>query len=321
VNTQRLETQNEPETPRRFSSLEKTEAEVSGPQPPADLQMPTEAEIQQTFQKRKAQESALGFRSGFRNILRGQRIKTPDPEPLLEMEFDAVLAILREESRQRAKRQKLFIGLFLSIVLGLVALAILTHNTSMLTFMGSYTSLFVIGAAASQQQKSAAMAITRFDDVRAAGPLAEALEFKDKDVVPLATKALISLLPRLKASDAPLLSPEQRFCLNRALRGKNTELTLAILKAWEQVGDSKAIEEVEKLAHGRGRGGRYAAVVAAAQECLPFLRQSAERQQIGSQLLRAADGSVTPAGVLLRPAMPHAPTEPSEELLRPTTDA
>lgn len=128
---------------------------------------------------------------------------------------------------------------------------------------------------------------------------------------------MISLLPRMKASDAALLSPEQRFFLNRALKSKDTALTLAILKAWEQVGDASAIGKVEKLAEGRGRGERIPKVVEAAKDCLPALRQSAERQQIGSQLLRPSDGNLTPSDVLLRPAMPHAPTEPSNQLLRP----
>ena len=234
------------------------------------------------------------------------------------MGLDEVLAVLNQESRKRGKRQKLFVGLFLGMAALFTLIAILTHNTSIIASMGGYISLTVIGAAASQQQKSASLAIARFDDVRAIGALAEALEFKDKRVAPIAEKSLIHLLPRLKASDASLLNPEQRFCLNRALRGKNTELTVAILKAWEQIGDERAIEEVEKLARGRGRGGSSPTVVVAAQECLPFLRQSAERQQIGSQLLRPSDGNLTPSDVLLRPATPHASTDPADQLLRPT---
>lgn len=283
--------------------------------------LPTDAEIQQAFQQMKASESRNRVRSGLCRLLQGRSAQTQDPDALLEMEFDQVLTVLREESRKRAKTQKLFVGLFLSIVIGMVLIAIVTHNTTMLGSMGSYVSLIAVGAAASQQQKAAAIAIARFDDVRAVGPLAEALEFKDKRVVPMAEQALIRLLPRLKASDAPLLSPEHRVYLNRALKGKKPELMLAILKAWEQVGDAGAIEEVEKIAAGRGRGGQIPRVVVAAQECLPFLRQSAERQQIGAQLLRPSDGNLTPSDVLLRPSMPHASTEPADQLLRPTNDA
>jgi hypothetical protein len=317
VTTQHLETQPESEAQTYSLALNPVSAteEVSAPLPP------TEAEIQQLVYEMKAKEEARGFGGHARRIFTGQSKTTKDPDQLLEMKFDDVLTLLREESQKRAKRQKVFLGIFLSIVLCFVLIAIFTHHTTMLNSIGSYVSFIAMGAAASQQQKTAALAIARFDDVRAVGALAEALEFKDKDVVPMAEKALICLLPRMKASDAALLSPTQRQSLNRALKGKNTALTLAILKAWEQVGDARAVEEVEKLAQGRGRGGRIPKVVEAAQECLPFLRQSAERQQIGSQLLRAADGNLTPADVLLRPAMPRASTEPPDQLLRPTDDA
>ncbi len=317
MNTQHLETQNESAA---YSPVVTPESTTETEEKTAHS-LPTDFEVQQAFAQIKAKSRGYRFRSGVRSVFRSQQDTVEDPDQILEMDFDARLAILREESRKRALRQKRFIGIFLSIVFLVVLLAIFTHNTSFFNYMGSYVSLLTIGAAASQNQKFAALSIAQFNDVRAVGPLAEALEYKDKVVLPIAEKALIGLLPRMKASDAHLLSPEQRAYLNRALRGKNIELTLAILKAWEQVGDTKAIEDVEKLAAGRGQGGRNPNVVAAAQECLPFLRQSAERQQIGSQLLRPSDGNLTPSDVLLRPSMPHASTEPPNQLLRPTEDA
>ena len=311
MNKQHLETESEQEikTYSRDRTLESEAAEVGV------SQLPSEAEVQQAYAQMKAKQPGRRF-VGVRDALRYPWIKPKDSDHVLQMEIDDVLTVLRKEVQTRAERKKLFVGIFLSIVLLFVVIAIFTHHTIMFTNVGTYISFLMIGAAASQKQKAAALAISRFDDVRAIGPLAEALEFNDKEVVPMAEKALIILLPRMKASDTALLNAEQRFCLNRALRGKNTELTLAILKAWEQVGDAKAIEEVDKLA--RGRGGKNPQVVAAAQDCLPFLRQSAERQQIGAQLLRPSDGNLTPSDVLLRPAMPHASTAPSEQLLRPT---
>jgi hypothetical protein len=313
---QHLETQNEPEaeTLRHALSPASTEEEIATPQPP------TEAEIHQLVYARKAKASKRWFRGRARLIFTGQGVKAKELDSLLEMEFDDVLTVLRQESQQRTKRQKIFTGIFLGVVLLFVLFAIFTRKLTMLSQMGSYVGLIAMGTAASQQQKVASMVIARFNDVRAVGPLTEALEFKDPDTVQIATKALISLLPRLKASDAPLLSPTHRHSLNKALQGKNTELTLAILKAWEQVGDAGAVSEVEKLVEGRGRGGRISKVVEAAKDCLPFLRQSAERQQIGSQLLRPSDGNLTPSDVLLRPAMPHTSTEPPGELLRPTNN-
>ncbi|MCW3053347.1 MAG: hypothetical protein JWN14_2517 [Chthonomonadales bacterium] len=314
MNTQHLETQNEAEAERhRLAPMLASASEEI-----AASQLPSEAEIRQAYQQMITQRRRGRLRGRVRSLFTCQRNKAQDSDPLLQMEFDGVLTVLRDETQKRAKRQRLFIGIFLSIVLLFVLVSIFTHTTTMLTNLGSYVSFIAMGAAATTQQKTAALAISRFDDVRAVGPLAEALEFKDQQVVPMAEKALISLLPRLKASDAALLSPTQRHCLNRALKGKNTALTLAILKAWEQVGDTGAIAEVEKLAEGRGRAGRLPKVVEAAKECLPFLRQSAERQQVGSQLLRPADGNLTPSDVLLRAAMPHTSTDPADQLLRPT---
>jgi hypothetical protein len=236
------------------------------------------------------------------------------------MDFDEVLSLLSKETRKRTRLRYFCGGLFMTLVLLGIFLAIVKHDHSVLSHVGSFAGLAIAGAAATRKQKSAALAISRFDDIRAIGPLAETLEYRDKSLLPIATQTLICLLPRMKASDAFLLNTAQRACLNRALQGKNTDLTLAILKAWEQVGDFNAIPEVEKLAEGHGYGGRYLTVITAARECLPYLRQSAERQQFSAQLLRPSDGNTTPSDVLLRPATPHTAAEPSDELLRPTYD-
>lgn len=49
--------------------------------------------------------------------------------------------------------------------------------------------LLIGSAAASRKHQAAAAAISRFDDVRVVGPLAEMLEFPDKQVVPIAARA------------------------------------------------------------------------------------------------------------------------------------
>ena len=103
-------------------------------------------------------------------------------------------------------------------------------------------------AAASRTHKEAVSELTRIEDIRAVGPLAESLAIEDKRVRPLIHAALIRLLPRLQSSDAALLTLEGRACLNDALDEKNEMLTLAILKAYEQVGDETALPYVEKLA-------------------------------------------------------------------------
>jgi hypothetical protein len=314
VNTQHLEPQNEPEAEkyRPVPAVPEVTTEAVTAPPPA-----TEAEIQEVLRKLQTRRPGRRLRARVHGLFSSGRTQVQDPAELLQMDLDSVLGILREENLSRAKRQKFFIGIFVSIVVLFILVAITTRNLHLFGTLGSYVGLLTAGAVASQQQKSAAAVIARFDDVRAIGPLAEALEFKDKNMQSLVEQALIRLVPRLKASDSSLLSPDQRACLNRALKGKNTELILAILKAWEQVGDSGAIAEVEKLAEGHGQGEKSARIREAAQECLPALRQSAERQHLGAQLLRASAAVQASPDTLLRPAMPHLSTDPPDQLLRP----
>ncbi|HZT42096.1 MAG TPA: hypothetical protein VFA07_07895 [Chthonomonadaceae bacterium] len=127
--------------------------------------------------------------------------------------------------------------------------------------------------------------------------------------------ALIRLLPRLQASDAHLLNVEQRKSLCRALNDKSSKLVLAILKAFEQVGDAEALPYVQKLAEGKGRARTEKRIQEAAQACLPFLSRLAEQTQARQTLLRAAGTSQAAEGALLRPAS-GAPTTDSSQLLR-----
>jgi hypothetical protein len=97
--------------------------------------------------------------------------------------------------------------------------------------------------------------------------------------------------------------------LLKALGGKDRDLTLAILKAWEQVGDEKALPAVERLAAGTWDSR----VRAAADACLPALRQRAELARQRDTLLRPASAPGTGSEVLLRPAA--GPGETSAALL------
>jgi len=316
VNTQHLETPNDLEAEAQQRAIEAARAPVESPAPVPEL----EQEIQSVLAKIEAPSARQRIRASLQGVFRPRSTQTAEANPQEQVSLDEVLSILREETRTRTKRRNRLIGIYLGILGLFITVAIVTHDKHMLNFLGSFNGLMAAGAAVSQRQKAASVRLALFDNVRVVGPLADALGYQDKWVQPIAAKKLTKLLPQMKASDAALLGPEQRAALNKALRGKNIELILAILKAWEQVGDTKAIEEVEKLAAGRGHGGRNPKVVAAAQECLPFLRQSAERLQVGSQLLRPSDGNLTPSDVLLRPSIPHAPTEPADQLLRPTND-
>lgn len=290
----------------------------------------------------------------------GYRERGPiDLAPVLTMEIDALLAILLKESRKSTAWKRLGIGLGILLMVLILSQGIYKQEMPFETLfrMCIPVGLICAGGVASLRQQAVAAAITQFDDVRALGPLAEVLEFRTEPIVPIAEKALIRLLPRLQAQDASLLSSAQRACLNRALEGGNTGLTLAILKAWEQVGDADALPIVERLAEGRRMDQRILptktdrqnrmpssqkqhimdrllvlligapsapiseadrpAIMTAAQACLAALRLNRERRQLGAQLLRPSSGDNSQAEVLLRPLSAASTPAPAEQLLRP----
>ncbi|HLV78869.1 MAG TPA: hypothetical protein VKT32_01270 [Chthonomonadaceae bacterium] len=219
----------------------------------------------------------------------------------------------------------------------------------------SYALMRLLGhfaAPMTRLERRAAHAIAHFDDVRAVGPLMTAymtgffdnaffvrlFSRRETQQQFLATR-LKELLPRMKSGDVSLLSAQQRQGLyNAVILSEDAELVRAILKALEQIGDSRALPYVEKLATGkvraddpgtrnarrqirflqwarRRRAGKADAqrIREAAQDCLPFLL---DRAKAGEQtLLRAADPAAQPADTLLRSAA--ASSEPAQqELLR-----
>lgn len=147
-----------------------------------------------------------------------------------------------------------------------------------------------------------------------------------------ALKAIIRILSRLQASDTALLDDTARGLLNQQLAKGRQSLSevwgvkreieeqaaydVAILKAWEQVGDERALPCVEKLASLSARSPAQKRVQQAAHECLPYLQARADRQQVAQTLLRAAQPPVEPSDVLLRAATVHAAHGETEQLLR-----
>jgi hypothetical protein len=231
---------------------------------------------------------------------------------------DTLLVLLESEAQKRKGRQRQAIAM-LVLYLSLIAIMMATHN---MQSIGAYTSLISsIGGlyAATQLQRKAVSALAKYDDIRAVGRLAEALEFQDKNVAAVAEPKLTELLPRLQPCDAGLLNDAQRRSLDRALlKHRKPELVIAILKALQQVGDAKSLEPVEKLAGGQGRTGRDGRVVNAAVDCVPALKLRAQAERDAQTLLRPVL-SGDPEGTLLRPA--HGPgTADPQVLLRPASN-
>lgn len=118
----------------------------------------------------------------------------------------------------------------------------------------------------------------------------------------------VSLFRNLRTKDSSLLQESHRKILNDYL-SKNSfysvHLKVAIVKAYEQVGDEASLRTVYALL-ARNRNGtdwNAALVRQAAEECLPYLQQNLRQ--------------VTQIQALLRPS---SSPEKQEELLRPARD-
>ena len=241
--------------------------------------------------------------------------------------FEATFATASKEaqtyriSRRNTKTAKYtFLSLFGIMALFGVYDLIVGKNGEAFNFL-TYTGLLTCfgGATMSKSHKEAAEKLAQFGDVRAVGLLTEALESNDAQLVTAARDALIRLLPRLQFSDANLLSAEQRDILNRALPSAITQedrnLSLATLKAYEQIGSENEEVAVEKLA-ASSVAAYDSALRQAAQDCLPYLRASVARRKESASLLRASQAENVRPETLLRPAAYAANSNDAQELLR-----
>jgi hypothetical protein len=173
-------------------------------------------------------------------------------------------------------------------------------------------------------------------DMSTIGSLVEVLRVDDSQTRQVASLTLTQMLPRLKASDAHLLNEAQRTrllnvinlpvesplykdirTLFRPAHNDKIDFHVAILKALEQVGDSKALPVVEKLAKGNPKTEGEQRIKEAAQNCLLFLQQRVQQQVYSQTLLRPAGIGPDDAETLLRPAE-GAPETDHETLLRPS---
>ena len=254
----------------------------------------------------------------------------------------AITNMLSQMQRQAMRRKKrLRLSIFLYLMYAITAFFYLFipefHNWldahKLLGFLvvslpGAYGFLSVIALA----QVDADSNIDLF--VEAAGKkaipaLLDAMSFNGSSAyIKPYSQALITLLPQLHAGDAALLTPVHRHYLNSLLRwefltpavgGPEEALVLAILKAYEQVGDTSAIPYVKRLAGRKARSDRRRILQQAAQECLPLLRVTASGVDVTRTLLRASSPDTNAVNVLLRPVT-SATTTSDAELLRAATD-
>jgi hypothetical protein len=179
-----------------------------------------------------------------------------------------------------------------------------------------------------RKARTTAAHLAEIEDLRVVGPLIDALLFgEDARVCVPAFHTLVRLLPRMRAGDAHLLTETHRaylrqifvirpsvctfvarsrtgFTLRRPEEFANVhaELQVAILQAFEQVGDAKAVAIVRRLAEREAKTDAQRRVKEAAEACLPLLLARTDQTRAQQTLLRAASGSQEDSAELLRGA-------------------
>jgi hypothetical protein len=211
-------------------------------------------------------------------------------------------------------------------------------TTTLLTIMACAMSWPILGMVAEFRSRrgirSTAETVARDGNVQTIGALLDVLSLDDPPSRVVAVRALNRLLPTLKASDGVVLTGAQRqrltYYLSRGVENplyKNTaevfhpadgqavDLRVAILKAFEQIGDSRSLSYVEKLAAGSGRTAGQRRVKQAAMDCLPFAQQLAAKDRESHSLLRPSGDGIDTDQMLLRPAS-NAQASAEDLLLR-----
>lgn len=162
--------------------------------------------------------------------------------------------------------------------------------------------------------------LVHYEDVRAVGPLVEALYIvEDKAFRSKTAAALTRLLPRLRQEDASLLDAQQRRLLSQyfgrvrwATLERNDDLSLAIVESYWRIGDGTELPAVKRLAQGKGIAAKDTRVREAAQRYVAEMQRRAEVASQPDTLLRASAIVHTNSDMLLHPADSAPATEPHE---------
>lgn len=254
--------------------------------------------------------------------LAGQDIEELGPDAV-----DTLMAIVKKEAAtyRRSRRNNIAIALFICVgmpVMMLIGTGLKTGNWHDFSNWGTFAAFAGVAGsvAATTVHKKALAKLAEFKDLRAVGPLTSSLGMGDKVTKVIVEAALVELLPQLKATDSDLLNAEQRTILNSRLKSGSVEFVVAILKAYQQIGDPRAIPFVERLATGEGKAAKDARVQAEIPITLEYLRQAKAREEASHTLLRASSGFEIPSDLLLRPATGVGTPTDSLELLRASID-
>ena len=166
-----------------------------------------------------------------------------------------------------------------------------------------------------RRRKEIISALSQTEDIRFIGLFALCINEKDYEMRMVANSALTRLLLGMQVSDAQHISNEEMRELVTALHKQKgyPGLMRALLKGLEQIGDERALENVEALISDPDV---FPAVRQAARDCLPYLQIRAEQVKQAQTLLRASSGNEAAPETLLRPAA-NVLTNDEQQLLRP----
>ena len=153
-------------------------------------------------------------------------------------------------------------------------------------------------------------------DVSMIEPLLDYLSPYDSILTPLATEALTELLLNLKRSDAELLPDQIRARLRGLLKSPNPSLVLALIQAYQNIGDERDLPMVQALLNKRSLASELRQAVL---ECLPYLQSHANHHETRKSLLRSSQPTYPTPKELLRSAEDIANQRP-ETLMRSSQD-
>jgi len=210
-----------------------------------------------------------------------------------------------------------------------------------LVFSGAMSLLLILSLAAvnscrkpRERRRNLTARVADQGDVRSIGALIDALSLADTRTHTIALDAICERLPLLKTGDETLLTKSQcarlsyllslpvESPLHKDIRAlfrpadqRSIDLRVAILQAFEQIGDSKVLPVVTQLVSRKPGTIGERRIHEAAVSCLAALQLRQEQARSSQTLLRASHLAPAASDTLLRPAEGSQETS-SAELLR-----
>ena len=237
-----------------------------------------------------------------------------------EVKFD-LLKEYENEKKKRTARILKTVGAFAVLFPISIVIGSLLRFPMIVAISSSVFGSFSVAFAVSENQKKTMSELTIIEDVGVIGALCEILDSDILEFKIQAGNSLSKILPKLKASDAPLLKTKHRDVLRRQLVRRMGlydpafyKLQISILKAFEQIGGKEDLTVVENLVDP-AQHVFDSRVRDAALECLPYLRARIADTDAKSELLRASSFTTLGTDELLRPANSQEDSNP-ELLLR-----